>query len=551
MAIGVTGGANNYVYTTLTGVPSAQGITLAVRFRYNAPQANSSLLISLVDGLTGYTSLFVGPSADVLLFANNGSGDLVGPTLRRGFTHHAAVTIDGSGNVVLYLDGRRVGTDTGASGFTPAFGLLCANDVTNLDGVVQDAMIWNRVLTHDEIFKQAQSRKPVSRRDLANWHPLNQTSRNPGGANTPLLDWPTVGSSWTPATTNVVYGKNLRAGKIPQKGISYSAPSGPALEIYGFQSSAFQFGQYVGGGGLAGIDGELDQNIGNITLSATGQVVIRGSGAGNVIGAVTSSATGKVEIRGVGANNTIGAVTLSATGDVDIAGSANITVGAITSSATGTVLIKGVGANNTIGDVTLAGTGVVGSSLSGELDQNIGNITLAATGQVLVQGVASNSIGNITLSATGQVEVHGVASVTVGAITSSATGKVNIAGTTNATIGNITVAAVGGVRNVGVLNTTIGDITSSATGTVLLEGELSKTIGDITVSATGVIGTLVVGQLNTSIGIFTLQATGGVSNTVRTIGASIQAGSLGGGLQKRAYSKSRYRQENMKWPSRG
>lgn len=551
MAIGVTGGANNYVYTTLTGVPSAQGITLAVRFRYNAPQANSSLLISLVDGLSGYTSLFVGPSADVLLFTNNGSGDLVGPTLRRGFTHHAAVTIDGSGNVVLYLDGRRVGTDTGASGFAPAFGLLCANDVTNLDGVVQDAMIWNRVLTHDEVFKQAQSRKPVSRRDLANWHPLNQTSRNPGGANTPLLDWPTVGSSWTPATTNVVYGKNLRAGNIPQKGISYSAPSGPALEIYGFQSSAFQFGQYVGGGGLAGIDGELDQNIGNITLSATGQVVIRGSGAGNVIGAVTSSATGKVEIRGVGANNTIGAVTLSATGDVDIAGSANITIGAITSSATGTVLITGVGANNTIDNITVEATGVVGSILSGELDQSIGDITLSATGQVEIEGVASNNVGDITLSSTGIVEIHGSASATVGAVTASATGRVNVAGALSKSIGDITVSATGGVRNVGVLGSTIEPVTLSATGTVLLEGVLDKTIGNITVAATGVIGTLVTGQLNTSIGIFTVTATGNVSNTVRTMGASIQAGSLGGGLQKRAYSKSRFRQENMKWPSKG
>lgn len=32
---------------------------------------------------------------------------------------------------------------------------------------------------------------------------------------------------------------------------------------------------------------------------------------------------------------------------------------------------------------------------------------------------------------------------------------------------------------------------------------------------------------------------------------TIRSGSQGGGLQKKAYSKSRFRQENMKWPSRG
>lgn len=151
----------------------------------------------------------------------------------------------------------------------------------------------------------------------------------------------------------------------------------------------------------------------------------------------------------------------------------------------------------------------------------------------------------------GAAGVEGGLDQNIGAITASATGRVTVAGALNTSIGDITVSATGGVRNVGVLGSTIEPVTLSATGTVLLEGVLDKTIGNITVAATGVIGTLVTGQLNTSIGIFTVTATGNVSNTVRTMGASIQAGSLGGGLQKRAYSKSRYRQENMKWPSRG
>lgn len=522
-----------------SGAIQSDPYTTMLWVRRDSATAFGNIWVIANAGSTLYEGLYLNSAGTNLRIENNNGGSDGATTLTVGTWYHVALVRNGNDRT-LYLNGVVDATYNNANSFTSAGEAFAGNGLTIFPGYLSALKQYERALTQDEILQEMRTILPKSVANIYNFSPLFRHTelQNYFGAG-----WTITGTGLTDDGPPVSWGTTSLL--VP------FASAGPALEIYGFQSNAFQFGQYIGDGGPAGIDGELDQNIGNISLSATGQVVIRGSGAGNVIGAVTSSATGKVEIRGVGANNTIGAVTLSATGDVDIAGSANITVGAITSTATGTVLITGVGANNTIGDVTLAGTGVIGSSVSGELDQNIGNITLAATGQVLVQGVASNSIGNITLSATGQVEIHGVASVTVGAITSSATGKVNIAGTTNATIGNITVAAVGGVRNVGVLNTTIGDITSSATGTVLLEGELSKTIGDITVSATGVIGSLIVGQLNTSIGIFTLQATGGVSNTVRTIGASVQAGSLGGGLQKRAYSKSRFRQENMKWPSRG
>ena len=547
MAIRFDGTSTN-CFSRTSGLPSFNGAYTWMGWVRLVTDLNTAGNFWAITDATFASYDTVGVDVDgTTLYASTDVGAWGGVALTVGTPYHITFVRESSSLARLYVNGVDVGTNSGdVSGRPAAYQEYTGSVLYSgfpTDCQMWGVKMWETNLTQAEVLNEIFSLMPKRKSNLH-------------GA------WPMIGQNSTDASQDfsgngrdqLVFG-SLNTEDNPYPVVWGAAPlvvngASAPVEVYSFQGNAFQFGQYVGGG-AAGVEGELDQNIGAITASATGQVVIRGVGAGNVIGAVTSSATGKVEIRGVGANNTIGAVTLSATGDVDIAGSANITVGAITSSATGTVLIKGVGANNTIGDVTLAGTGVVGSSVSGELDQNIGNITLAATGQVLVQGVASNSIGNITLSATGQVEIHGIASVTVGAITSSATGKVNIAGTTNATIGNITVAAVGGVRNVGVLNTTIGDITSSATGTVLLEGELSKTIGDITVSATGVIGSLIVGQLNTSIGIFTLQATGGVSNTVRTIGASIQAGSLGGGLQKRAYSKSRYRQENMKWPSRG
>ena len=519
---------------------------------YLASDLDANQVVFFIRNADASQSDFVGTitsGVDLVAAVEGGSGSTQA-TWTVGQTRHVCLRRSSSSSLDLIVDGVLIGSDTTAAGTSRTLtamesGSVLSGALARWDGHKFAEKAWSASLSIDEVAKEMWTIRPQRTANLyAFW---------PGIANTAsaaATDFSGNGRSWTNNGTISVEDPGAGVGWGASPLFVNNPAAGPAAEIYGFQGDAFQFGQYVGGG-AAGVEGELDQNIGAITASATGQVVIRGVGAGNVIGAVTSSATGKVEIRGVGANNTIGAVTLSATGDVDIAGSANITIGAITSSATGTVLITGVGANNTIDNITVEATGVVGSILSGELDQNIGDITLSATGQVEIEGVASNNVGDITLSSTGIVEIHGSASATVGAVTVSATGRVDVAGALSKSIGDITVSATGGVRNVGVLGSTIEPVTLSATGTVLLEGVLDKTIGNITVAATGVIGTLVTGQLNTSIGIFTVTATGNVSNTVRTMGASVQAGSLGGGLQKRAYSKSRFRQENMKWPSRG
>lgn len=522
-----------------SGAIQSDPCTTMLWVRRDSATAFGNIWVIANAGSTLYEGLYLNSAGTNLRIENNNGGADGATTLTVGTWYHVALVRNGNDRT-LYLNGVVDATYNNANSFTSAGEAFAGNGLTIFSGYLSALKQYERALTQDEVLQEMRTILPKSVANIYNFSPLFRHTelQNYFGAG-----WTITGTGLTDDGPPVSWGTTSLL--VP------FASAGPALEIYGFQSNAFQFGQYIGDGGPAGIDGELDQNIGNITLSATGQVVIRGTGTGNVIGAVTSSATGRVEIEGIGANNTIGAVTLSATGDVDIAGSADITIGAITSSATGTVLITGVGANNTIDNITVEATGVVGSILSGELDQSIGDITLSATGQVEIEGVASNNVGDITLSSTGIVEIHGSASATVGAVTVSATGRVDVAGVLSKSIGDITVSATGGVRNVGVLGSTIEPITLSATGTVLLEGVLDKTIGNITVAATGVIGTLVTGQLNTSIGVFTVTATGNVSNTVRTIGASIQAGSLGGGLQKRAYSKSRYRQENMKWPSRG
>lgn len=210
MAIGFTGGANNYAYTALTGLSSVLGCSFAVRFRYNVWNAsNGSPLLMIVDGVGGYAGIYIAGGADLLLASATGSLDAAGGILRRGFTHHGLITIDGSGNLVGYVDGARVLDDVGVTGITPAYAIAGGNETLSTDGVFQDVMIWSRVLTHDEIWKQARSRTPVSRRGLVNWHPFSHHSRNPAGTGGPIIDWPTVGSSWLPTSTNFTTQRDL------------------------------------------------------------------------------------------------------------------------------------------------------------------------------------------------------------------------------------------------------------------------------------------------------------------------------------------------------
>lgn len=419
----------------------------------------------------------------------------------------------------------------------------------------------------------------------------NQTSRWSGNTNGGYGM-----CSTEPGGTSITMSWDNLTTAWPSALVAVNVKSASSIPVYAFQGNAFEFGQYIPGA-ASGISGTLSTSIGNFTSSATGRVEIRGtgagnaianvtvtatggvriagSGAGNAIANVTSSATGRVEIRGTGATNNIENVTVAGTGRVEIKGvGANNTVGNVTSSALGGVLIRGSGANNNIGDVTATATGVIGSSVSGSLDKSIGDVTVSAVGNVLIRGSASNNIGDVTVSSTGTVLIRGtgagntIANVTaagtgrvdirgtgttntIGDVTSTATGTVQNRGVGSNSIGNVTVVATGGVRVAGTLSATIDPIVVTATASVQNRGALDSTIGPVTASATGVIGTFLTGTLNQNIGIFTVTATAEIQNTIRSLGASVQSGSLGGGLQKKAYSKSKFRQENMKWPTKG
>jgi hypothetical protein len=493
-------------------------------------------------GSTLYEGLYLNSAGTNLRIENNNGGADGATTLTVGTWYHVALVRNGNDRT-LYLNGVVDATYNNANSFTSAGEAFAGNGLTVFPGYLSALKQYERALTQDEILQEMRTVLPKSVSNIYNFSPLFR--------HTELQNY--FGAGWTITGTGLTDdGPPVSWGTRPL--LVPFASAGPALEIYGLQGNAFQFGQYLASA-ASGINGTLDTSFANFTVSATGKVEIRGTGANNAIANVTASGLGKVEIEGVGANNTIANVTAAGLGTVLVQGTgANNTIAAVTSTATGTVLVQGTGANNTIGEFTLAGIGSIGAAISGTLDKTIDAVTASATGTVLVQGTgANNTIGAVTASGTGKVEIQGTgANNTIAAVTAAGLGTVRIAGTgANNTIGAFTVSATGSVDIAGTLSSTIGPITVAAIGSVENRGTLDVTVGAVTLAGSGVVGNFVSGQLNQSIGIFSVTATAGVQNTVRSMGATIKQGTFNGSVHAKPYSKSRFRQESMKWPSKG
>ncbi len=523
---------------------------------YLASDLDANQVVFFIRNADASQSDFVGTitsGVDLVAAVNGGSGSTQA-TWTVGQTRHVCLRRSSSSSLDLIVDGVLIGSDTTAAGTSRTLtamesGSVLSGALARWDGHKFAEKAWSASLSIDEIAKEMWTIRPQRTANLyAFW---------PGIANTAsaaATDFSGNGRSWTNNGTISVEDPGAGVGWGASPLFVNNPAAGPAVEIYGFQGDAFQFGQYLASA-ASGINGTLDTSFANFTVSATGKVEIRGTGANNAITNVTASGLGKVEIEGVGANNTIANVTAAGLGTVLVQGTgANNTIGAVTSTATGTVLVQGTGANNTIGEFTLAGIGSIGAAISGTLDKTIDAVTASATGTVLVQGTgANNTIGAVTVSGTGKVEIQGTgANNTIAAVTAAGLGTVRIAGTgANNTIGAVTVSATGSVDIAGTLSSTIGPITVAAIGSVENRGTLDVTVGAVTLAGSGVVGNFVSGQLNKSIGIFTVTATAGVQNTVRSMGATIKQGTFNGSVHAKPYSKSRFRQESMKWPSRG
>lgn len=205
--------------------------------------------------------------------------------------------------------------------------------------------------------------------------------------------------------------------------------------------------------------------------------------------------------------------------------------------------------------MTIYGAGIIirRKPLEGTLNVTVGAVTVAGTGTVLVEGTLSSSLDNITVSASGDTEIEGTLSSTIAAITVSSSGDVEVRGTLGVSIGDVTLSGTGSVGTIisGTLNVTIENVTSSGTGKVEVEGTLTSTVEAVTLSATGSTADAITGTLSVTIGAITVVANADTLQRITGIGATLKAGSSGGGLIKKAYSKLRFRQENMKWPTKG
>ena len=500
---------------------------------YLASDLDANQVVFFIRNADASQSDFVGTitsGVDLVAAVNGGSGSTQA-TWTVGQTRHVCLRRSSSSSLDLIVDGVLIGSDTTAAGTSRTLtamesGSVLSGALARWDGHKFAEKAWSASLSIDEIAKEMRTIRPQRTANLyAFWPDIANT------ASAAATDFSGNGRSWTNNGTISV--------EDPGAGVGWGASplfvNNPAA--------------------ASGINGTLDTSFANFTVSATGKVEIRGTGANNAIANVTASGLGKVEIEGVGANNTIANVTSAGLGTVLVQGTgANNTIGAVTSTATGTVLVQGTGANNTIGEFTLAGIGSIGAAISGTLDKTIDAVTASATGTVLVQGTgANNTIGAVTVSGTGKVEIQGTgANNTIAAVTAAGLGTVRIAGTgANNTIGAFTVSATGSVDIAGTLSSTIGPITVAAIGSVENRGTLDVTVGAVTLAGSGVIGNFISGQLNQSIGIFTVTATAGVQNTVRSMGATIKQGTFNGSVHAKPYSKSRFRQESMKWPSKG
>ncbi|MFN7881594.1 MAG: hypothetical protein ACK5PF_01055, partial [bacterium] len=275
--------------------------------------------------------------------------------------------------------------------------------------------------------------------------------------------------------------------------------------LYSFQGNAFQFGQYIA---PATSTTTLTGDPGALTL--TGQT--------GTFRVTLSGSPGSLSL--TGGAITVRELVASSPGTLTLTGSTGV-FSELLAASPGTLPLTGLTINFTIGTAlpvtpgTLTLTGSTGT-FEHRLAASPGALTL--TGSTITFSVAQRLTADPgTLTLTG-----GTATFTEAVAGSP--GTLTLSGAT-ATF-RVTVDGQPGALTLTGANVTL-TVTSANTEVELSPGSLVLTGSDAT---------------------FTVEF-----DPIAYMGArpTVQAGSQGGGLQKRAYSKTRFRQENMKWPSKG
>jgi hypothetical protein len=233
--------------------------------------------------------------------------------------------------------------------------------------------------------------------------------------------------------------------------------------------------------GTVPIDGELAKALDDATLTASGTVTdddaITGSLAVTLDDA-TLSAAGTAPIDGELAKS-LDDATLTAAGTILVDGDLAKTLDDATLSAAGTAPIEGTVAR-TLEPATATATG--GVVVDGDLSVTLGDATLVATGgiQSSVSGQVDVTLDDVSVSAEGRVPVRGTASPVLDDVGATATGHVVVDGSVLATLGAVSCEAAGTVRIEGGLSQTLGDVHANATGSAVVRGELAATLDDVT-----------------------------------------------------------------------
>lgn len=218
------------------------------------------------------------------------------------------------------------------------------------------------------------------------------------------------------------------------------------------------------------------------------------------LGAVTISAAGQVIVKGALAV-TLGAVTISATGTVanpSIHGTLAVSLGAVLESSAGQVIVKGA-LSKTLGAITDVSAGKV--LVRASEATTLGAITDVSAGKVLIRASEATTLGAISEASTGKVVVKASEATTLGAITEASAGRVLVRANEATTLGAVTLAATGTVSSTAIIHAslavTLAAIADSSAGQVLIRASEATTLGAFLLSAAGTVMTAQEGSVTT------------------------------------------------------
>jgi len=306
-----------------------------------------------------------------VIVQNDGGSNMVvatdNDTIATGVWQHVLIHTDGSNtatNLHVFVDGVEASYNTQSDGDGTiragdgswSIGGRIWDDTRNFDGRLANLGMWNRELTAGEIAALAAGYAPATIPRGLKWAPdLVRHQRDHISGKTGTLD----------GTTVVAHPRTI-----------WPVPS--------FKPWA----------GAAAITGTLTQTLGDVSISAAGELDIEAT-LSQTLGDDTLSATGELDIEGTLAQ-TLGGVSISAAGELDIEGTLAQTLGGVSISAAGELDIAGA-LTQTLADDALSATGEL--DIAGTLTQTLGGVSISAAGELDIAGTAAITLADLVLAA--------------------------------------------------------------------------------------------------------------------------------------------------------